>query len=311
LTLAEYRQVNRDQWVSMGPAAQTRHIAQFGPPPAGWPRPSAALVPATVQYPVPLQPSMSRPVPMPVPNADGRAGGPSYAVHRRQKNTSDGLHLFLTIITGARWAFVWIGMTIWHACGPHASGRRRPSTALDARVRRRAANTVRSRLRDTQQLATSNFLLVYRVDRFSRSLADTVALLERLDQAGVVFRSSTEPFDTSGPMGRMLLQLLAMFAQFERDTIIERVIAGMERKAAKGKWKGGRRPFGYQVDKSTQTLVVDRGEAVIVRTIFDLCTRDRLGSKAVAAVLNDRGCDVVAPPVRTRKAAARHPPTLV
>ena len=132
-------------------------------------------------------------------------------------------------------------------------------------------------------------LLVYRVDRFSRSLADTVALLERLDQAGVVFRSSTEPFDTSGPMGRMLLQLLAMFAQFERDTIIERVIAGMERKAAKGKWKGGRRPFGYQVDKTTHTLVVDPGEAVIVRTIFDLYTRDRLGSKAVAAVLNDRG----------------------
>ena len=52
---------------------------------------------------------------------------------------------------------------------------------------------------------------------------------------------------------------------------------------------GGRRPFGYQVDKATQTLVVDQGEAMIVRTIFDLYTRDRLGSKAVAAVLNDRG----------------------
>ena len=91
------------------------------------------------------------------------------------------------------------------------------------------------------RLGAFDVLLVYRVDRFSRSLADTVALLERLDHAGVVFRSSTEPFDTSGPMGRMLLQLLAMFAQFERDTIIERVIAGMERKAAKGKWKGGRR----------------------------------------------------------------------
>ncbi len=132
-------------------------------------------------------------------------------------------------------------------------------------------------------------LLVYRVDRFSRSLRDTVALLEELDTAGVVFRSSTEPFDTSGPMGRMLLQLLAMFAQFERDTIIERVIAGMERKAARGKWKGGRRPFGYQVDTTTQTLVPDEHEAVVVRAIFDLYTRDRLGSRLIATTLNERG----------------------
>ncbi|MGH3564890.1 MAG: recombinase family protein [Pseudonocardia sp.] len=134
-------------------------------------------------------------------------------------------------------------------------------------------------------------LLVYRVDRFSRSLRDTVALLEELDDAGVVFRSSTEPFDTSGPMGRMLLQLLAMFAQFERDTIIERVIAVMERKATRGKWKGGRRPFGYQVDTTTHTLVPDSdsGEAVIVRTIFDLYTRDRLGSRLIATTLNERG----------------------
>src|SRR6185369_16852679 len=55
-------------------------------------------------------------------------------------------------------------------------------------------------------------LLVYRVDRLSRNLRDTVQLLEDLDEAGVVFRSATEPFDTSTPMGRMLLQMLAMFA---------------------------------------------------------------------------------------------------
>ena len=75
-------------------------------------------------------------------------------------------------------------------------------------------------------------LLVYRVDRLTRSLRDLVTLLDDLDQAGVVFRSATEPFDTATPMGRMLVQMLGMFAQFERDTIIDRVIAGMERKAA-------------------------------------------------------------------------------
>ncbi|WP_434450087.1 recombinase family protein [Lentzea sp. E54] len=132
-------------------------------------------------------------------------------------------------------------------------------------------------------------LLVYRVDRFSRNLRDMVMLLDELDSAQVVFRSATEPFDTSTPMGRMLVQMLGMFAQFERDTIIDRVIAGMERKHAKGKWKGGRRPFGYQVDKTTHTLVVDEHEAVIVRLIFGLYTTDRLGSRAIATVLNDRG----------------------
>ncbi len=132
-------------------------------------------------------------------------------------------------------------------------------------------------------------LLVYRVDRLSRSLRDTVHLLEELDQAGVVFRSATEPFDTATPIGRMLLQMLAMFAQFERDMIIDRVISGMERKAAKGLWKGGRRPFGYQVDKTAKKLVIDETEAAIVRLIFDRYVRDRLGTKSIANVLNNRG----------------------
>jgi len=132
-------------------------------------------------------------------------------------------------------------------------------------------------------------LLVYRVDRLTRSLRDLVTLLDDLDRAGVVFRSATEPFDTATAMGRMLVQMLGMFAQFERDTIIDRVIAGIERKAAAGKWKGGRRPFGYRVDPATSTLVPDAGEAAVVRLIFDAYTRNRLGGKAVAGVLNDRG----------------------
>ena len=121
-------------------------------------------------------------------------------------------------------------------------------------------------------------LLVYRVDRFSRNLRDTVTLLDELDQLGVVSRSATEPFDTSTPMGRMLVQMLGMFAQFERDSIIERVIAGMERKAAKGLWKGGRRPFGYTVDRGT-------------RYNSSTCNTPRLNADAVdAAVLDALGC---------------------
>jgi site-specific DNA recombinase len=139
------------------------------------------------------------------------------------------------------------------------------------------------------QAGVIDVLLVYRVDRLTRSLRDLVTLLEDLDTAGVVFRSATEPFDTATPMGRVLVQMLGMFAQFERDTIIDRVIAGIERKAAAGKWKGGRRPFGYQVDTVEQALVPDTAEAAVVRLIFDSYIRDRPGARTIANTLNEHG----------------------
>ncbi|WP_425426715.1 recombinase family protein [Asanoa hainanensis] len=132
-------------------------------------------------------------------------------------------------------------------------------------------------------------LLVYRVDRFSRRLRDLVALLDDLEDAEVVFRSATEPFDTSTPVGRMLVQMLGVFAEFEREVIIDRVIAGMERKAAKGLLTGGRVPFGYAKDAETDNYIIDQAQAVTVRLIFDLYTKDRLGTRAIANVLNDRG----------------------
>ena len=90
-------------------------------------------------------------------------------------------------------------------------------------------------LRDAR-LGLYDTLLVYRVDRFARSLKVLVGLLEELETMGVAFRSATEPIDTSTATGRMLIQLLGVFAEFERATIIDRVVAGMERKAARGGW---------------------------------------------------------------------------
>ncbi|WP_092787164.1 recombinase family protein, partial [Actinokineospora terrae] len=132
-------------------------------------------------------------------------------------------------------------------------------------------------------------LLVFKVDRLSRNLRDLVTLLDDLDENGVVFRSATEPFDTSTPMGRMLVQMLGMFAQFERELIVERVIAGMEKAAEAGKWKGGRLPFGYGLNRKIMQLVPDKSQAVVVALIFDFYTRDRLGSNAIAKLLNLRG----------------------
>jgi site-specific DNA recombinase len=132
-------------------------------------------------------------------------------------------------------------------------------------------------------------LLVVRVDRFSRRLSDLLDLLHELDDAGVAFCSATEPFDTSTPIGRMLVQLLGVFAEFERETIIDRVINGMTTKAGKGKWPGGTRPYGYHVDRDTQKLVPHPDEAPILRDIFRLYTKQRLGTRAIATELNQRG----------------------
>ncbi len=131
-----------------------------------------------------------------------------------------------------------------------------------------------------------DLLLVYRVDRLARSVRGLAQVLEELDAANVAFRSATEPFDTSSPAGRMMVQMLGVFAEFERATIIDRVIAGMERKAARGEWCGGQRPFGYLIDKATSTLVVKEDEAALVPYIFRLYVKDRLGANAIAARLN-------------------------
>lgn len=129
-------------------------------------------------------------------------------------------------------------------------------------------------------------LLVYRVDRFSRRLSDLLDLLNELEEAGVAFASATEPFDTSTSIGRMLVQLLGVFAEFERETIIDRVTKGMAMKASKGKWPGGSRPYGFYVDQETQRLVPHPQEAPHLREIFRLFVEERLGTRAIADELN-------------------------
>jgi site-specific DNA recombinase len=139
------------------------------------------------------------------------------------------------------------------------------------------------------RLQRFDLLLVYRVDRLSRSVRGLAQILEELDHARVLFRSATEPFDTGTPAGRMMVQMLGVFAEFERATMVDRVIAGMERKAARGGWLGGPNPYGYRYNPATAMLEPDEAEAEIVRTIFDLYVTKRLGTKAVANWLNAHG----------------------
>jgi site-specific DNA recombinase len=142
-------------------------------------------------------------------------------------------------------------------------------------------------LRDAR-FGAYDILLVYRVDRFARSLKVLVSLLEDLEDAGVAFRSATEPIDTGNPTGRMLVQLLGVFAEFERATIIDRVIAGMERKAARGHWPGGRLPFGLAID-ADKHLIANPDQLPLVQAVFERYTKERAGAERIAADLNANG----------------------
>ncbi|MFN0155529.1 MAG: recombinase family protein [Gaiella sp.] len=129
-----------------------------------------------------------------------------------------------------------------------------------------------------------DMLLVYRVDRLSRKVRQLAQLAEELDTYGVTLRSATEPFDTGSAAGRMMLQMLAVFAEFEHATIVDRVTAGIERRAKEGRWPTGRLPFGYRRDEQKR-VIPDEQTAPVVRRIFELYTRARLGTAAIARTL--------------------------
>jgi site-specific DNA recombinase len=107
---------------------------------------------------------------------------------------------------------------------------------------------------------------VYKIDRLSRSLLDFTQLLETFRRRNVAFVSVTQSFDTSTPMGRMVVSLLATFAQFERETTSERVRDKMLATRRRGMWSGGRPALGYDVVE--RKLVVNAQEAERVREIF-------------------------------------------
>jgi len=139
---------------------------------------------------------------------------------------------------------------------------------------------------DLARSGAVDMLLVDRVDRLSRKVRQLAQLTEELDALGVVLKSATEPFDTGSAAGRMMLQMLAVFAEFEHATIVDRVTAGIERRAKEGKWATGRLPFGYRRNDEKQ-VVPDERTAPTVKRIFDVYTREQLGTAAVARVLND------------------------
>jgi DNA invertase Pin-like site-specific DNA recombinase len=131
-----------------------------------------------------------------------------------------------------------------------------------------------------------DIVVVYKVDRLTRSLADFARVIELFDAEGVSFVSVTQQFNTTSSMGRLTLNVLLSFAQFEREVTGERIRDKIAASKKKGMWMGGNVPLGY--DANERTLVINPAEAETVRRIFALyralgCVRrvkeeaDRLG----------------------------------
>jgi site-specific DNA recombinase len=113
-------------------------------------------------------------------------------------------------------------------------------------------------------------VVTHRVDRLSRSLLDFAKLMEAFEQHQVAFVSVTQHFNSATSMGRLVLNVLLSFAQFERELIAERTRDKMAAARRKGKWSGGLPILGYDVDARTKKLVVNEEEAAQVRAIFAL-----------------------------------------
>jgi site-specific DNA recombinase len=113
-------------------------------------------------------------------------------------------------------------------------------------------------------------VVVYKVDRLSRSLLDFAAMMQTFERHRVSFVSVTQQFNTATSMGRLVLNVLLSFAQFEREIISERTRDKIAATRRKGKWAGGRPILGYDVDPRGYHLVVNGDEAARVRAIFDL-----------------------------------------
>ena len=110
-------------------------------------------------------------------------------------------------------------------------------------------------------------VVVYKIDRLTRSLADFAKLVERFDAAGCSFVSVTQSFNTSTSMGRLTLNVLLSFAQFEREVTAERIRDKIAASKKRGIWMGGAVPLGYRA--ADRRLVVDPEEAALVRRIFE------------------------------------------
>lgn len=140
-------------------------------------------------------------------------------------------------------------------------------------------------------------VIVYKLDRISRSILDFAAMMAEFQQYGVEFVSCTEKFDTSAPMGRAMLNICIVFAQLERETIQMRVMDAYLSRSRKGFYMGGRVPYGYKLEpylidgKRTSHYVMEPAEAETVKLVFSMYAEPQTSYGDIARCLAERGIE--------------------
>lgn len=151
------------------------------------------------------------------------------------------------------------------------------------------------RLMEAVEVGQVSKIIVYRLDRFSRSIADFGQVWNVLEHHGVEFQSVTENFDTSSPMGRAMLNIVLVFAQLERETIAERVKDNYQHRFSLGAWPGGPAPYGYSLTKIIDSegrrvsSLIPNENASVVNRIFESYAQEGISLRSVARSLNDDG----------------------
>lgn len=148
-----------------------------------------------------------------------------------------------------------------------------------------------------------NVVLVYKLDRLTRSVRDLDDLLTEFDRYEVSFKSATEVYDTTTATGRLFLHLVASLAQWERETIAERTRFGQEQMTLQGRWSGGHAPFGY-ANKDGQLVIHDQ-QADVIRGIFSRYTSGE-GNTKILRWLNNPESPQLAPNGRWTQGALKY-----
>lgn len=151
------------------------------------------------------------------------------------------------------------------------------------------------RLMEAVEAGQVTKIVIYRLDRFSRSIVDFGRVWEVLERHGVEFQSVTENFDTSSPMGRAMLNIVLVFAQLERETIAERVRDNYQHRFSLGAWPGGPAPYGYSLTRIIDSegrqaaSLISNENAAVVRRIFETYAQEGVTLRSLARSLTADG----------------------
>jgi len=146
-----------------------------------------------------------------------------------------------------------------------------------------------TRLIDDIEAGNVNNVLVFKVDRLTRSTRNLLELVELFEEYNCAFNSLTESIDTDTPSGRMFLKIIGIFAEFERENLVSRLKLGFERKAKEGYTLANHNiSYGYQRSKGERIQTIHSDEAKIVKEVFAMFLDKNMSLSKIAKTLNDR-----------------------